>query len=154
MFNNRLYFGTRGGVIVEAETGGTDRGQAYSATIVWPFAEFKAGGAFKVAQLARPFLESSVDLAPLVSVQSDYVLELPSAPSTPTQGSNTTLWDQAKWDEARWPGAVSRSGAWYGVEGTGTALAGALQLTNATPTTPIVTLSRMDLVYQVGDVVT
>ncbi len=152
VFDNRLFYGTADGRIVEAEIGGNDEGDAYSAAIMWPYDDFKVPAAMKAVHMARPMMESRVTIAPEISAQVDYVATLPPAPATAIGQPAGAQWDVDNWDEAVWPGVLFPYSEWQGVSGFGTALAMALQITNGTSTTPDIFLNRLDVLYEVGGV--
>lgn len=152
VYQNRLFFGTSDGRVVEAEVGGDDEGLAYSAAVMWPYDDFRSPASFKTVQMARPMMESRIPVAPSVSAQVEYVAQLPPPPSAPVETAAGALWDVAKWDEALWPGGLTPYAEWQAVIGAGTAIAMALQMTTGTTSTPDVFLNRMDVIYEAGGV--
>jgi hypothetical protein len=152
VFNNRLFYGTADGRVIEAEVGGMDQAQAYSAAVMWPYDDLGAPASMKLVQIARPMMESRVSIAPVVTAQVDYVTTLPPAPAAATGQQPGAQWDVARWDQAVWPGSLFPYREWQGVTASGTAIAMVLQMTNGSPTTPDVFLNRLDVVFETGKV--
>lgn len=152
IFDNRLFFGTKDGRVIEAEIGGDDEGLAYSGAVMWPYDDFKQPAAVKVLQMVRPMMESRVPIAPVVTAQFDYVSRLPLPPPAPVEAATGALWDVARWDEAVWPGGLKVYSEWQGVAGFGTSVAMALQMTTGTTSAADIFLNRLDLIYDAGDV--
>ncbi len=152
VYQNRLFFGTADGQVVEAEVGGTDQGLAYSCAVAWPFSASRDAASFKVAHAARPVMQASISIAPDVQVMADYLTDVPQPPGSPSNSDDGAVWGVAIWGVDVWGGLSKRYAEWQSVEGIGSALAPVLQVTIEAQTTPEVRLSRLDLLSESGGV--
>jgi len=154
-FNNRLFFGSSQGVIIEAEVTGYDQGLPYTATCVPLFDPLRTPASLKVGLLARATLLSTSDIEPQMSLQSDYVVNLPSAPSAAVIESanswGTGVWNQSKWDTSTQKNIHQQ---WQSVGGDGYSLSVSAQITSGSLLPPDVDLVSIDLTYDVSDLAT
>ncbi len=153
VYQNRLFFGTADGRVVEAEVGGTDDGLPYSCAVAWPFSAMRDAASFKMAHAARPIMQSSITLAPEVRVMVDYLDDVPPPPGSPSTSGEGAVWGVAIWGVDVWPGVSRRFSEWQAVEGLGSALSPVLQITVEADTTPDLRLSRLDFLYESGGAV-
>lgn len=154
-FNNQLYFGSVAGTIVQAEVTGADQGQPYTASCVPLFDSLRAPASLKTGLLARAVLLSTSDVEPQMSLQVDYVINLPAAPSAPSvQDSN--VWGAGVWNRSTWDAGAQKltRQRWQSVGGDGYALAPSAQITSGSLVPPDTDLVSIDLTYDLSDVVT
>lgn len=152
LYQDRLFFGTGTGTIVEAETGGTDQGAPYTAAYVGLYEACGAQGLPKVVSLIRPVYLASQPIGDKASVCFDYVSTLPSAPNAAAiiPGANTWdsgLWGTAVWSDAATP-AVQKN--WGAATGEGDAIAPAIQVTIGQAGVPDIVLVQTDIQFQIG----
>jgi hypothetical protein len=153
VFNNRLFFGSDSGKIVEAETTGSDQGAAYTCTVVPLFDPLKSPAALKTGLEARAVLRGVSQPNVQMSLQADYVVNLPSAPDDTTVTADN-VWGTGIWGVAQW-GTVANLqtfSEWKSVPGAGYSLSPATQITSGNISAPNVELVSTDLTYDVGDV--
>jgi hypothetical protein len=153
LFGARMFFGSTGGNIIEAEVTGADQGVSYTATCVPQFDPLKAPASLKTSLLMRAILRSPEEVVPQLSLQADYVVNLPAVPDA-LQLAATDLWGVGVWGVAKWGVDVALKifERWQSVGGSGYAIAPATQLTTGSVTTPNVELVQVDITYDMGDV--
>lgn len=155
MMNNRMFFGTGAGTIMEAETGGTDDGATYTASMLPLFEDFGDASAVKYARMVRPTVLTTVNVSTAPFVAADYVTALPSAPSpAPSVPSSSSAWGVAKWGRSKWEPsrAAARRGEWASVNGAGRALAAGVQISVSSAASPSIELVSLDLLYERGGI--
>lgn len=111
-----LYFGTQGGVIMQAERGGTDDGAPYTATLVGGWEMFSSQAATVVWRQARASfaISGSTPFIPQLSAATDYVVNIPAPPNATVDDNLPDVWDQGKWGPDAGtppaaPGAIERA---------------------------------------------
>ena len=154
VFNDKFYFGTSGGLIVEGETGGDDQGETYAFVVIPRFETFKSP-AEKVAVHARLIARSKKTFSPLLFASADYTYVIPGTPpADPDEEGNTWgtgIWGTFKWtnpDDAPKP-ALSE---WQGVAALGHALAPGVIIASGRAAAPDLELIALHLQYQQGSV--
>jgi hypothetical protein len=154
-FNNRLFFGSTSGKIIEAEVTGLDQDLPYTATCVPLFESLRSPASLKVGLLARATVLSTSNVQPQMTLQADYVVSLPPVPSAiVTQSSNA--WDVAVWNQAIWDATTQKvtHQQWQSVGGEGYSLSAAAQITSGSLIPPDIDLVSIDLTYDVSDLAT
>jgi hypothetical protein len=153
VFNNRLFFGSASGLVVEAEVTGSDQGVAYTCTVVPLFDTLKSPAALKTGLEARAVLRAVSQPNVQMSLQNDYVVNLPAAPDDTTVTADN-VWGTGIWGTALWGTAANLQtfSEWRSVPGAGYSLSPATQITSGNPSAPAVELVQVDLTYDVGDV--
>jgi len=152
VLGSSLYYGTGDGRVMKAETGGQDDGALYTAVCAWSFSDLGAKARRKQVRLMRPILQTSFASDPSFQILADYDSTLDGPPGAAAPVSGAAKWDSAVWDTATWPGSLTRSAAWKGTTGLGTALAPVMQFSVSTTDTPDVRITQLDLVYEAGEV--
>jgi hypothetical protein len=154
-FQNRLFFGSESGKVIEGEVTGADLGVPYTATCVWLFENLKTAATLKASKLMRALLRSSVEKTPQLSLQADYAINLPPAPDDSSQPSGD-VWGAGKWGVAKWglPKEKRVFGDWQSVGGGGCAIAPGLQLTSGALVRPDDEIIQVDVTYELADIVT
>lgn len=159
VFGGRLFFGTTGGRVIEAEVGGMDVGEPgnpsrpYTAVAVPLFDGLRAPTAVKEAGMARAVVRSPGDAIVKVSALADYVVDLPVPPDAAASLSGS-IWGVGTWGTSTWGTEAVKvtSQDWQSVAAVGYALSAAVQITSGSVAPPEVDLLRIDLTYQVGDI--
>jgi hypothetical protein len=149
-----MFYGTSGGKIVECEVTGADQGLPYTATCVWLFDPLKAAASLKTCLLMRAVIRAVAQIFPRLSLQSDYIINLPTAPDDaglPVNG----VWGAAVWGVGVWGGTSQLSvfKDWQSVGGSGYSVAPAVQITSGSIVAPTVELVQVDMTYDQGDMV-
>lgn len=155
LFGDRLFFGSTGGLIVEAEVTGFDLGLPYTAKWVPLFDFLKNPASIKTSLLMRGLLKAPVEIVPQLSLQADYVISLPAQPDAAPISAGS-VWGTAIWNQSVWaqPASLNVYGQWQSVGGLGTALAPAWQVTSGNLVPPDLEIVRIDMTYDQGDIVT
>lgn len=155
VFGKRCFYGTGKGQIVEADVSGLDLGAPFTATYVPLFDDLKTPASLKTTGLARAVLLTPMSVNDRVSVQNDYSITLPPAPDAAT-AILTSLWGSGVWGESVWGEMRERKiqQEWRSVYGLGYALSVAVQITSGALAPPDVDLVRIDMTFDVGDIVT
>lgn len=155
LFGDRLFFGSSNGLIIECEVTGLDQGLPYTATCVPLFDFLKNPASLKTSLLMRQVLKAPVEIVPQLSLQADYAVNLPGAPDA-APISASSVWGAAVWGTSVWGvnPQVSVFARWQSVGGAGYAIAPASQITSGNIVPPDVELVRVDMTFEMGDIVT
>lgn len=155
VFQKRLFFGSQDGKVVQANVSGLDQGQPYTATYVPLFDDLRTPGSLKITQMARAVLRSSVAVNEQVSVMADFVVSLPPAPDAVTIGEASAwgvgIWGKSKWDDRRVKKVLQD---WHSVGNEGYALAPSIQITSGALIPLDAEIIRLDLAYEIADIIT
>lgn len=155
VFGDRAFFGSSEGRVIEMEVTGSDDGAPYTATYVPLFEDLKSPMSLKATLMARAAYLAPAEVEERLSIQSDFVVALPPVPdAVVAEGSG--LWGSAEWGASVW--GASRANTmhqnWRSVSGEGYAISPAIQITSGDTAPPAVELVRIDLTYDVADIVT
>jgi len=149
-----MFFGTQGGIVMQADRTGYDDGVPYVANLVGGWEMFasppntitwRQARASFAASNAQPF-------QPQLSACVDYVVTLPTPPPPGPDPGLAEVWDQGLWDHARWdqpaPGrpVVTNTG-WVSIGMTGFSHAPIVQVTVAQQAKPDVELISIAATY-------
>lgn len=152
VFNDRLYFGTTSGTVVEGEVGGSDQGSPFTAQLVYHADALDSPGITKTVKAARSTFLASRPFNPRVSVSTNYKVVLPVAPNavedTDLEGWDAGTWDNALWDATAAPASVSTQ--WRSIGRTGYAINVQVQVTSANLAARDCELVSVDLLYERG----
>lgn len=177
LFGDRLFFGSTGGRIIEAEVTGSDNGVAYTSICVPLFDSLKSPTSLKTSLLMRATLKGRIEIIPQLSLQADYNINLPPAPQpakSVTNGNTPVIvandaWGSGIWGVSFWGvpqrivgGGSSEQSAfglkvfkrWQSVGGSGQTIAPGIQITSGGIGPTDVELIQVDLTYDLGDIVT
>lgn len=154
LFEDRMFWGTDAGLLVEAEVTGADMGAPYVATYVPLFDDCKSPAAMKQMTMARATYRSPIEVTPRLSGQYDFDVNLPPAPDAYADGSQS-IWGGGLWGAAIWGEPVTKStfGGWQSTNGSGYAIAAGLQITSGNLAAPEIDLVRVDAIFELGDAV-
>jgi hypothetical protein len=155
VFGDRLFFGSKSGLVVEMEVTGADQGNPYTATVIPLFDPLKSPASLKTGLLARSTVRAPSKVLVGLSLQTDYDINLPAPPDDiAVTGSN--VWGAGVWGTAVWGTAAAKQTfrEWQSVAGTGYALCVAAQITSGSVSPPDVEYVETELTYDTGDLVT
>lgn len=154
VFQNRLFFGSDEGAVIEANVTGADMGQPYTGVYVPLFSDFGAPTT-KTAGMTRAELQSFAPLNEQLSMHAEFDVELPAVPSG-SIAPTSNVWGGGVWGAAIWGQNLTKKtyGDWHSTPNTGSALAPALQITSGSIVPLDVTILRTDVTYTMGDLVT
>lgn len=152
-FEDRLFFGSVDGLIIECEVTGADQDNPYTCTCVPLFDPLKNPAAIKTALQGRATIRSTRKMKVKLSLQHDFVVRLPSAPDDDSAATGS-LWGSALWGSATWGGSLEKNTYqdWQSTPGSGYALSIATQITSGSPSPPDAELIAIDMTYDTGDV--
>jgi hypothetical protein len=153
VFGDRLFFGSKDGLVVEMEVTGADQGIPYTATVVPLFDPLKSPASLKTGLQARSTVRAPSMVQVGLSLQADYDINLPAPPDDiAVTGSN--VWGSGIWGTAVWGTAAAKKTYrdWQSVPGSGYALAVASQVTSGSVSPPDVEYVETELTYDVGDI--
>lgn len=154
VFGDRLFFGSQEGKIVEANVTGFDQGATYSATCVPLFEDLGSPASLKVPGVARAVIRAPIYINSTVTMQHDYVVDLPPPPdASPTPPGST--WGTGIWGVSTW-GQEAESIVimdWVSVGGRGYALSPAVQMTSGSLTPVDAELVRIESTIKTTEIV-
>lgn len=156
VFRDRFYFGAEGKV-VRGESTGADEGSPFLCPMVYRFDDFGQPISPKIAHLARASFTTSHDVNAAVFIAADRNIELPVAPDA-TQPSvsgdvwGTALWGTALWGTSETPHRYAQE-RWVDAGAEGYTLAPGIVITSGGAAALDVELSRVDVMYELGELV-
>ncbi len=152
VFDDKLFFGTSDGRVIQGETGGSECGQPYAATIL-PRFDNMGSPVSKSALHARCVMRSNNKFEPIMFANSDYEIELPNAGVSYGDASGN-VWGGAIWGSSSWGQAEAKKfiSEWQSVAANGEALSAGVVVTSGRVSPPDLELISIHLLYEVGSV--
>jgi hypothetical protein len=95
-----MYFGTQTGIVMRMESGGTDDGKPYVATLVGGWEMFQARTQtvhWRQARAVFSTAKSNEPFVPQLDATVDYVITIPPPPQPGPDPGPGDLWDEGKW---------------------------------------------------------
>lgn len=102
ILRDRIYFGTDGGIIHEADIGGNDNGMAIEGDLITAFHDLGNRGIVKHFPMVRPLITAASAITPGVGINVDFELGA-EVETQETQLDTLAAWDVSEWDVAVWP---------------------------------------------------
>ena len=154
-FRGRLFFGTKGGKVIEGYVTGLDQGAPYTGVHIPLFDDLGSPASIKVFKMARPTVLSAIDVICDMSIQLDYTVRLPPPPAAAVVESSS-VWGGAIWGQAKWGGTRTKriKQDWQSAGGIGYAFAPALQVTSGSLQPLECEIVRIDVTFETADIVT
>lgn len=153
VFNDRLFFGSQNGRVVEANVSGADEGNTYTGLWVPLFDDRRTPESLKIALNGRAFMRGPKEPSPTVNCQFDYVYTSYSTGSAPViaEGSEwgVGIWGLSVWGSAT---ALNNYNQWVSMAGSGYAFAPDVQITSGFVVPLDTELIRFELSYDGGDI--
>lgn len=152
VFDDKLYFGTRDGTIIEGEVTGADQGATFSSVVIPKFSDFGDAGE-KSALHCRVLARANNAFTPQLFASADYEPSIPT-PLAADADEDANLWDTGIWGTSTWGSSFdtkARRSEWQSVAAGGQALAPGLQITSGRTTAPDVELVALHLVFEQGE---
>jgi len=150
-----MFFGTQGGIIMQADRTGYDDGMPYTATLVGGWEVFQSPGQTITWRQARASFSARANepFAPQLSATTDYVVILPAPPNAGPDPGVLDLWDQGLWDTALWDAGTPstpavRNTGWVSIGRTGFSHAPIVQVTVAQQAKPEVDLISIAATFE------
>jgi hypothetical protein len=156
VFDDVAHFGTSDGRIMLCEFGGTDDGATYVSTAVLSFDHLNLPGFQKQVHMGRSVFLASQPFDPLLTVSTDYQIDLPPAPNTAAAPTVSGLWDVGLWDVATWDSALGVKQiktTWGAIGRQGFAIAPQIQVTCDGSNLPDAELVGIDITFEQGQLV-
>jgi len=155
VWDTRFFWGTAAGTVVEGGVSGADQGIPYTATYIPLFDDMKSPGSLKTAKMARAVFRDGIPVMEKVTMNVDFDTSTPAVPdATPIPA--TSAWDAGTWGVSVW-GASASVGTqqnWQSVGAEGYAFAPCVQATSGNTVPLDSQLVRVDMTYDVADIVT
>lgn len=154
-FRGNLYFGSTGGMVIQAYVTGSDRGVPYTGRYLPLFDDQGNPASLKIAEIARHTVRAVVELNETVSAHFDFDTDLPPAPSS-VMVPVGSQWGNAVWGDFTWGARLGTvlNHRWHSVGGTGYAIAPALQITSGSVAPLDAEIIRSEVTYQAAAIVT
>lgn len=154
VFNGQLFFGMPSGAILRAWTGGSDEGVPYTGTMIPLFNDLGSPGQRKIAKIGRSVSRARYDHIEQVTALFDWSTDLPTQPDAGAIPIGNE-WGNGIWGQSVWGGMAQSfiSEKWQSVGGSGYAASLVLQVTSGAAVPLDVEVVRLDLTYEVGDIV-
>lgn len=153
VFGDRLFFGSKGGLVGEMEVTGADQGIPYIATVIPLFDPLKSPASIKTGLLARSTVRAPSEVKVGLSLQADYNISLPAPPDDIAITSDN-VWGAAVWGASKWGSTAAKQTfrEWQSVSGNGYALSVAAQVTSGSVSPPDIEYVETELTFDMGDV--
>lgn len=156
VFGERMFFGTSGPTVYEAESGASDAGSNFICRVAGLFDDVKTPALQKESKLVRGTFKSMYqNFDARFSVSTDLRQEWQSPPSASPEPDGAVLWGAITWGAFVWGGTSSEYAKteWQSVGGVGYLISWQCQVTLGNVTPPDIELYSVDYVYEVGEAV-
>jgi hypothetical protein len=154
-----MFFGTKNGIVMQADRSGYDDGQPYVCTLVGGWELFQNGSSQVVWHQARAIFTAGPKepFEPQLAATVDYGINIPPPPPAGIdpgggEGWDEGLWDAAHWDAAGLDAATTRNTLWVSIGMSGFAHAPIVQVTVAQVSRPRVELIAIATTQERGGV--
>jgi hypothetical protein len=154
-----MFFGTQGGIVMQADRTGYDDGVPYVATLVGGWEMFKAPSQQVTLHQMRAIFTSRANepFQPQLSATTDFQVIIPPPPEIGLDPGLVDVWDQGLWDNALWdqPGLgrpPHRNTLWVSIGMTGFAHAPIVQVYVGQQARPDVELVALGATYEIAGV--
>lgn len=154
--DDRLYFGTNSGTILQGDIGGTDDGDFIYHNYVGSWDHLGTIAAYKETKLVRATFLTTVEFTPKISVSTDYTVSLPTPPNAATPSASPGEWDVGIWDVSQWDTGLASFTVitkWLSILRSGYVLAPQIQVVSGATQPPDAELVTMDVIYEQGNIV-
>jgi hypothetical protein len=156
LYDDDAYCGDNGGLVYQMNGSGADNGALYTARYLGNFETLGMPGATKTILQARPLFETASEFNAQLMFKADFNTAESPPPSAPV-AEVSDGWDAGLWDSALWDGgAVTKFAVsdWQPQGATGVYLAPELQMSFNQSNRPVVSLVSIDVMMNVGEMVT
>ncbi|MEJ5081052.1 hypothetical protein [Ochrobactrum sp. MYb379] len=152
VFDDKLFFGTSDGRVVQGETSGAECGEPYAAALLPRFDDM-ASPTQKVALHARCIARSNNAFEPILFANADYETDIPDAGISYGDASGN-VWGGAVWDSSTWGATESKKflTEWQSVAAVGSALSAGIVMTSGRIAPPDLELIAIHLQYEAGNI--
>ena len=155
IFQGRCFFGSTDGRVVEANVTGEDEGETFTGVYVPLFDDLRTPGSRKIAEMVQAVIRAPNPITGKAFMQFDFNIDLPSAPDAPYIPGESA-WGSGVWGTSVWgvSSTPTTQKKWQSVGGSGEALAPGYQLTSGSTVPLDAEIVRLDLTYELADIVT
>ena len=119
LFNDNLYGGGTDGKVYKCDTGYSDNGTAIVADGQTAWNYFGSTDRLKSFTMARVILNAISDPGALMTVGTDFDIDVPTSAVSTQSVDAGGVWDVAVWDVDTWGGATRTLRGWQGISGMG-----------------------------------
>jgi hypothetical protein len=150
-----MFFGTQGGIVMQADRTGYDDGMPYVATMVGGWEVLASPSQTITWRQARASFSAreGQPFVPQLSATLDYVVTIPAPPLAGPDPGLLDLWDEGLWEVSRWDlgvpaSPVVRNTGWVSIGMTGYSHAPIVQVTVAQQARPEVDLISIAATFE------
>lgn len=155
VFEGRLYFGSTEGGVFLANVSGYDDGAAYTGSIIPMFEDCGSPMSRKIGGMVRAVSRATTTINARCGINYDFNETLPAAPDALAQAEGA-IWGIGVWGQSRWgdtiPATINQP--WGSGGGLGYTLAPTYQVTSGSIAPFDDELIRMEVSYNVAEIVT
>jgi hypothetical protein len=149
LLNEKLYFGTTGGKVFEADINSNDNGSAIAWDIRQAFNYLGDRNRIKQYTMVKPIIFGETSATYQVGIDTDFSNKTSPNPSITTTGTSGSPWDTAVWDTAPWDNGSVFNDKWTGCAGIGRCVS--LRLSGVFTNAPF-SLDATQITYKTGGV--
>lgn len=156
LHNDRVFFGTNDGTLIQTDITGSDDGALIYYTYIGQNEHLAGVGRYTTVQQARAIFRTKNEFNPQLSVATDYIPDLPTAPSAALASSAAGEWDVGLWDQALWDTGSQfyiSTTQWVSIGRSGYAHAPQLQITSGSAASPSAELIMFEVTHDPGAIV-
>jgi len=156
LHDDRGYFGTNDGRLVEMEITGTDDGALIYYLYVGQNEHLAGVGQYTTVLQARAIFRTTAEFNPQITVTTNYEIDLPPYPSAAVVSGSPGEWDAGLWDVAKWDTgliAYTVQTYWVSVGKSGFAHAPVLQIVSGSEAAPSAELVMFEVTHRPGGLV-
>lgn len=154
-FKGRIYFGSTLGWVQEAMVGGSDEGMPYTGSLMPLFNDLGTPTQMKTAKFVRVMRRASYNTPVQAVARFDWnrrFIAAPEAVRIPVGSEwDNGIWDESTWDTERFD-FIGKE--WISAGGMGGTISVAVQVTSGAQVPLDVEIARIDVTYEIGDIVT
>ena len=119
VYNNELYFGTKGGYVYKADTGVSDTDSSIVATGQTAYTAL-GSAALKHITMVKPLITATGSNRPRVGVSTDFQETQNLSTVTSSTGVTAGKWGSMRWGRDVWGGGATEVNDWGGAAALGT----------------------------------
>lgn len=153
VYEDRLYFGTDDGHILEANVTGLDVAETYTGKYIPLFSDYDMPG-YKTSGMSRTVLRAPTPVTDKMSMLAEYSTSLPTPPDA-TVISQSGTWGTAVWGTDTWGASVEKStyAVWRSTPNNGNSLAPTFQVTSGSLTPLDIEIIKTEITFIPSDAI-
>lgn len=155
VFRGQLYFGSPNGKVFLANVSGRDEDAVYTGTVIPLFQDCGSPMSLKMAGMVRGVSRANAQMLVQAGVNYDFD-ESPPSPPNASADIEASLWGIGIWGQAKWGDSIPSiiNQCWQAASGYGYTLAPTYQVSSGSIGPFDDELIRIELTYEVCDIVT